>query len=100
MVMAGDTTGTAPEAHGQMPCHPDIGTTTPAAPQADCPHCSGDAPLGQCQCCDQAAPAGVPQLPTDTEQRLNRGDRYHASLPDALPRSPGDRLYRPPIPSR
>ena len=97
MFTAAEPRGTALEAHSQMPCHADTGTTTPATPQADCPHCNGDAPLNYCQCCDQAAPTGVLQRPTDTERLLRRGDRYHATLPETLPRSPDDLLYRPPI---
>lgn len=97
MFTAGDPTDTGLAAHSEMPCHADIGTTTPATPHADCPHCNGDAPPIQCQCCDQAAPTGALQRPTDTDRRPSRDARYRATLPDALPRSPDDRLYRPPI---
>ena len=98
---AADNTAGAAVSSTQMPCHSDSisGSSDIPTMHADCPHCAGDAPANQCQCCDQAAPAGL-LTPTIDGQATSTGDADRAAmLSDALPRSPGERLYRPPIQS-
>lgn len=90
-----------PAAASEMPCH-DIteSATNDAAVVADCPHCLGDAPFSQCQCCDFAVPAAIPSLFIQVESVNDGCSRYVAMVSDATPDSPGERLYRPPITPR
>jgi len=84
----------------QMPCHQDTAQTTPDTEpsRADtCPHCTGDSPASQCHCCGCPTPVGLGTLATPpvaggpaAAQRLPHGD-------NALPESPRDGLFRPPI---
>lgn len=83
----------------QMPCHSHAGgdhVHMPTADAGDCPHCSGDAPLDQCDCCEQAVPAAVAvYAPTGGDTCADTRPRM--SYTRFLPRSPGERIYRPPI---
>ena len=94
-----DNTADAAMSSAQMPCHSESGLSDVSTMHADCPHCAGDAPATQCQCCDQAAPAGL-LTPVIDAQVTSTGDGDRpAMFSDALPSSPGERLFRPPIQS-
>ncbi len=96
---AADNAAGAAEHSAQMPCHNHTGSIDAAVMDADCPHCAGDAPATQCECCDQAAPAGLLTFSVNGAVISTRDRDRPAILSDALPRSPGERLYRPPIQS-
>ncbi len=90
---AGETSGA-----DAMPCHTQAGAADDASTtQTPCPHCSGDAPLSQCQCCDYAVPAGLAATSVSAYSAPKGAESYDARLPEHLPASPGERLYRPPI---
>jgi len=84
------------ESENPMPCHTGAGQTAEPA-QPACPHCSGDGPLSQCQCCDFAAPAGMAGLHSLPTRWPVDGTPPRSRINPPLPESPGDRLYRPPI---
>jgi hypothetical protein len=81
------------------PCH---GAASMAASLADrpmpnCPHCAGDGPAASCTCCDLGTSSVAP-LVAATPVRQEAGPAtVLGRLPDTLPLSPGERLYRPPI---
>ena len=82
-----------------MPCHgaPAGRGTIDAAASHDCPHCVGDAPLAQCQCCSCAAPAGIPSI--DVSAHLSSNNiGYLGTLIVSLHPAPNEILFRPPIP--
>jgi len=79
-----------------MPCHTDAGQAAEPA-QPACPHCAGEGPLSQCQCCGFAAPAGLISLDPGPAAAPADGMPAHLKITDPLPESPGDRFYRPPI---
>lgn len=78
-----------------MPCH-DMHTDDMQA-TADCPHCSGDAPMSQCECCENVAPAGVVLPLVGNVHTPTDSDHYVVHGADALPPADPGRLYRPPI---
>ena len=81
----------------QMPCHADNGTAVDPVRDLGCPHCTGDAPLSQCECCTLAAPPGLISLDSDPTQPPFNGVTTRLPRSSPLPESPGDRLFRPPI---
>lgn len=90
------------EAAVPVPCHPGPGSgqAIPEAalsPADNCPHCKGDAPASQCHCCGYAAPAGLSALFDTPTAVPDSGPPRRAPAPDALPESPRDGLFRPPI---
>lgn len=83
------------------PCHGSAEAVSAVGERATphCPHCSGEAPAAACQCCDFGA-ASVPPLVPATPTRLENGPvTVLGRLPDTVPLSPRERLYRPPIES-
>jgi hypothetical protein len=96
MVAANAGATTAP---AQMPCHPNAQPmqTVETGQQDACPHCTGDAPASQCHCCGYAAPAGL-SVPTGISPDQHPGGAApRLATTDPLPKTQGDRLYRPPI---
>ena len=87
----------AAHAHHAMPCHAVDGPTKDSVPEAVCPHCSGDGPLSQCECCTFAAPPGLVSLDAGPTQPPFNGMTTRLPRSGPLPESPGDRLFRPPI---
>ena len=91
----------------QMPCHGDAlsGATHtavhngPDGADLACPHCTGDATASSCQCCGQAAPAGLTVPVVETYPDCARAGDYVVLFPDSVPHTCNDRLYRPPIQS-
>ena len=83
----------------QMPCidgGSDLVHGGQAVPEHDCPHCSGDAPASQCHCA-QAPPSALGESRHVTSPRgIDGAPQYHLAN-DALPDSPDESLYRPPI---
>ena len=82
-----------------MPCHAaTAGGVDASLPerQAQCPHCSGQAPPASCHCCGQTAPPGMIAAPMAV--RLGTGTlSQRSSTPvAALPMSHREALYRPP----
>lgn len=83
-----------------MPCHTHAGAGGEAATAlAPCPHCNGDAPLSQCQCCGYAVPAGLIAALVIAYSSPQGSESYDVRLPEDLPMSPDERLFRPPIQS-
>lgn len=90
-----------------MPCHgATIGQPVDAAADRaaagqdqppGCPHCAGDAAASACLCAGLAGPVG-PATTAYTPMRHDAGQTAPlAMVSDALPDSPGERLFRPPI---
>lgn len=81
--------------HAAMPCH---GHTDDGRRADDaCPHCDGAAPATACQCGGHIAPAGL-ATPALTAADVPAGQEPAFPMAsDALPASPGGRLFRPPI---
>lgn len=81
------------------PCHgaAPLAAALPESPLPGCPHCSGDGPAATCTCCDLGT-SSVPPLVLAVPARQEVGPvTVLGRLPDTLPRSPGERRYRPPI---
>jgi hypothetical protein len=81
------------------PCHGGsaVDDAVPGDAFPGCPHCAGDGPAAACQCCDFGA-SSVPPLVLVAPTRQEGGPvTVLGRLPDNLPRSPGERHYRPPI---
>ena len=82
----------------QMPCH---GATADADVSADpapaCPHCSDASIAGQCDCCDQAAPAGISTVSVSTHSDFSGVDCYPPARPGPPPTNPLYAPFRPPI---
>jgi len=91
----------------QMPCHGDALSAATHTAMHDgldgadvaCPHCTGDAAASSCQCCGQAAPAGLTVPVVETYPDCARAGDYVVLFPDSVPHTCNDRLYRPPIQS-
>lgn len=94
------TNNDAPGTLTQMPCHADaaqLSQTPDLAQQEACPHCTADAPASQCHCCGYAAPAGLTGLAGASLKVTANEMPARLAATKALPKSSGDRLYRPPI---
>ncbi len=87
----------------QLPCH------SPAAAQhepvgairvdADCGHCSGDAPASQCHCWGNTLPTGPASKPLCRPSVIATAEVVVLVVTDALPESLPENLFRPPIPT-
>jgi hypothetical protein len=89
--------GDDPAGAMQMPCHgatADAGVDPDLAPA--CPHCNDVMISGHCDCCDQAAPAGIPALLVSAHFGFNGPDRYPPARLDPAAPDPLDTPYRPP----
>lgn len=86
----------------QMPCCPAAPAEAdqplqPASNQADsCGHCSGDGPMGQCQCCVFASAATMPALEVSAHSYL-KPEFFRVNTAFALPAAPPQAPFRPPI---
>lgn len=67
------------------------------AAAGDCPHCAGDAPPAQCDCFEHAVPAALTHGLSGNDIAHYAGEPPAERYTDPLPRSPRERLYRPPI---
>ena len=81
------------------PCHGmaamDVGLPDRAMPE--CPHCAGEGPAVACLCCDLGATSVPPLIPATPARQEGGPVTVLGRLPDALPLSPGERRFRPPI---
>jgi hypothetical protein len=82
---------------GHPPCHGAGGAHDTERAAAGCAHCDGSAPMPGCQCCDLGAPSVAPPPTATVAAPLADGQARSSRLPDGMPPSPAQRLFRPPI---
>ncbi len=88
----------ATDAAVDMPCHAGASSDhQQAKSSAPCPHCDGGGTPAQCQCCHYAAPAGAPVNTITADIATYLAEVSAEPVPDSIPDSPRNRLYRPPI---
>ncbi len=81
-----------------MPCHTGATKSDQQTKNSiPCPHCDGGGAAAQCQCCHYAAPAGAPVSMIAADIATYLAEVSAEPVPDSLPDSPRNRLYRPPI---
>ena len=101
-IAAGAHTGAAQDdapAAATTPCHAGASMDAALAEPSmlACPHCAGDGPAAACQCCDFGSSSVPPLVPATPARQETGPATVMGRLPDSFPRSPGERLYRPPI---
>lgn len=97
--LAENGSGTPPSVnpgHEQMPCHAG-GPAAGGQHEAACPDCGDDMTMSQCECCDQAAPAGIATHQAGTAAPHNDRDAHPRPHPGPSPSNPFEAPYRPPI---
>ena len=87
----------------QTPCHSMAGAqhdpVRAIRVDADCPHCSGDAPASQCHCWGNTLPTGLASQILCRPAVIATAEVTARIVTDALPDCPPENLFRPPIPS-
>jgi hypothetical protein len=85
----------------QRPCHSMAGAgqnpLEAVAIDTQCPHCSGDAPASQCHCWGNLLPAGLAATSVGRPAVTAAPGGPLRIAADALPDSPPENLFRPPI---
>jgi hypothetical protein len=87
----------------QPPCHSPTGAQLDPVGairvDADCPHCSGDAPASQCHCWGDTLPTGLASGMLCRPAVIATAEVMTRIVTDALPDCPPENLFRPPISS-